>query len=328
MNNSLDRKITASSLLKFTIPSTAMIVFMYLYVILDGIIVSKFLGANAFAALSIVNPPVSMVMGLGMLLGIGLTEVVSHSLGEGRPEEANQKFTLDRATEQIIATFINGYAGSEVVDDHTIIIETESYNNEFLQSLTTVMVLSQDAYESGMEHPEYIGTGPYRFDEWIQGQYCRVTKVDDYWAATTTEEIPDYYGQGVSDAIEFRPYIEPSSRVIALQAGEVDVCINPPINELQYLESDDNIVVHEEPGTRLFYFAFNVTKEPWNNQTLRQAVACAIDRESVLQAAVEGKGTLQSANHSRQINKGHGLSCYSFFMISHGLIYISFRSTR
>ncbi|HIU03825.1 MAG TPA: hypothetical protein IAB63_11305 [Candidatus Onthocola gallistercoris] len=166
------------------------------------------------------------------------------------------KFTLDRATEQIIATFINGYAGSEVVDDHTIIIETESYNNEF------------------------------------------------------------------------RPYIEPSSRVIALQAGEVDVCINPPINELQYLESDDNIVVHEEPGTRLFYFAFNVTKEPWNNQTLRQAVACAIDRESVLQAAVEGKGTLQSANHSRQINKGHGLSCYSFFMISHGLIYISFRSTR
>lgn len=93
---------------------------------------------------------------------------------------------------------------------------------------------------------------------------------------------------------EFRPYIEPSSRVIALQAGEVDVCINPPINELQYLESDDNIVVHEEPGTRLFYFAFNVTKEPWNNQTLRQAVACAIDRESVLQAAVEGKGTLQT----------------------------------
>ncbi len=94
MNNSLDRKITALSLLKFTIPSTAMIVFMYLYVILDGIIVSKFLGANAFAALSIVNPPVSMVMGLGMLLGIGLTEVVSHSLGEGRPEEANQNFTF------------------------------------------------------------------------------------------------------------------------------------------------------------------------------------------------------------------------------------------
>ncbi|MFR5730579.1 MAG: ABC transporter substrate-binding protein [Clostridium sp.] len=67
---------------------------------------------------------------------------------------------------------------------------------------------------------------------------------------------------------------------MALQAGEIDVCVNPPINELQYLEDDDNITVYEQTGTRLFYFAFNVEKEPWNNQTLRQAVACAIDRDA------------------------------------------------
>ena len=33
---------------------------------------------------------------------------------------------------------------------------------------------------------------------------------------------------------------------MALQAGEIDVCVNPPINELQYLEDDDNITVYEQ----------------------------------------------------------------------------------
>ena len=203
------------------------------------------------------------------------------------------KFTLDMAMDNMVASVLKGYVGTTVLDDYTIEIETESYNNEFIQSLSSVplSIQSKKAYESGMEDPYYIGTGPYKFDEWVEGEYCRLKKVDDYWG----NDLPadDNLAPGVVDTIEFKPYIEASSRVMALQAGEIDVCVNPPINELQYLEDDDNITVYEQPGTRLFYFAFNVEKEPWNNQKLRQAVACAIDRNAVLEAAVYGKGTLQ-----------------------------------
>lgn len=203
------------------------------------------------------------------------------------------KFTLDMAMDNMVASVLKGYVGTTILDDYTIEIETESYNNEFIQSLSSVplSIQSKKAYESGMEDPYYIGTGPYKFDEWVEGEYCRLKKVDDYWG----NDLPadDNLAPGVVDTIEFRPYIEASSRVMALQAGEIDVCVNPPINELQYLEDDDNITVYEQTGTRLFYFAFNVEKEPWNNQKLRQAVACAIDRNAVLEAAVYGKGTLQ-----------------------------------
>ena len=203
------------------------------------------------------------------------------------------KFTLDMAMDNMVASVLKGYVGTTVLDDYTIEIETESYNNEFIQSLSSVplSIQSKKAYESGMDDPYYIGTGPYKFDEWVEGEYCRLKKVDDYWG----NDLPadDNLSAGVVDTIEFRPYIEASSRVMALQAGEIDVCVNPPINELQYLEDDDNITVYEQTGTRLFYFAFNVEKEPWNNQKLRQAVACAIDRNAVLEAAVYGKGTLQ-----------------------------------
>ncbi|MDD3221651.1 MAG: ABC transporter substrate-binding protein [Clostridia bacterium] len=204
------------------------------------------------------------------------------------------KFTLDMAMTTMAAPNLTGFVACNVVDDHTVEIEIESYNNEFVQSLASVnlSIQSKKAYDDGVEDPYYIGTGPYKFDEWVEGEYCRLVKVDDYWGNSLPAE--DNLSAGVVETLEFRPYIEASSRVIALQAGEIDVCVNPPINELEYLEEDSNITVYEQAGTRLFYFAFNVEKAPWDNQKLRQAVACAIDRNAVLEAAVYGKGTPQT----------------------------------
>lgn len=206
---------------------------------------------------------------------------------------ADVKFTLDMAMQNMVASNLAGYVSCTVVDDHTIEIEIESYNNEFIQSLASdpLSIQSKKAYDDGVQDPYYIGTGPYKFDKWVEGEYCRLVKVDDYWGNSLPAD--DQLAAGVSDAIEFRPYIEASSRVIALQNGEIDVCVNPPINELQYLQDDKNLTVKEEAGTRLFYFAFNVEKVPWDNEKLRQAVACSIDRNSVLEAAVYGNGTLQ-----------------------------------
>lgn len=204
------------------------------------------------------------------------------------------KFTLDMAMTTMAASNLAGFVACNVIDEHTVEIEIESYNNEFVQSLASMnlAIQSKKAYDDGVEDPYYIGTGPYKFDEWVEGEYCRLKKVEDYWGNDLPAE--DNLSAGIAETIEFRPYIEASSRVIALQNGEIDVCVNPPINELDYLEDDKNITVYEQTGTRLFYFAFNVEKEPWNNQKLRQAVACAIDRNAVLEAAVYGKGELQT----------------------------------
>ena len=93
------------------------------------------------------------------------------------------KFTLDMATGNMVASILAGYVGCTVVDDYTIEIEIEKYNNEFIQSLASVplSIQSKKAYDDGVEDPYYIGTGPYKFDEWVEGEYCRLVKVDDYW---------------------------------------------------------------------------------------------------------------------------------------------------
>ena len=206
---------------------------------------------------------------------------------DGSPLTADDvKFTFDMAMKSYVASALAGLVSTRVVDAHTVELEIEKYNNEFIASVASVplSIQSKHAYESGVKDPYYVGSGPYMFDSWVQGEYCRVKKNPNYW-----RDDP-----GISDTITFRPIIEDSSRVIALQNGEIDVCINPPINELSFLKDDKNITVFERAGSRLFYFAFNVSKAPWDNKTLRQAVACAIDRDSVLQVAVDGKGTPQT----------------------------------
>ncbi len=212
--------------------------------------------------------------------------VKNAKFNDGTPLTAEDvKFTFDMAKKSYVAASVATLISTAVIDPYTVELETSSYNNEFVQLFASMSlsILSKKAYESGIKQPYLVGSGPYMFDKWVQGEYVRVVKNPNYW-----NNDP-----GVSDAIVFKPIIEDSSRVIALQTGEIDVCINPPINELTFLQKDNNITVYERPGSRLFYFAFNVTKAPWNNQKLRQAVACSIDRKGVLEVAVSGKGTPQ-----------------------------------
>lgn len=96
MNNQLDRKITLPSLLRFTLPSIAMMVVMALYTVVDGTFVSRLLNTNAFSAVNIVYPLLSIAVAVGTMFGTGLTAIVSKKLGEGKYLEARQNlsFTL------------------------------------------------------------------------------------------------------------------------------------------------------------------------------------------------------------------------------------------
>lgn len=88
--NELNREITLKSVLAFTMPSIFMMIVMSLYTIVDGIFVSRLIGTNAFSAVNIIYPLVSVVIGLGTMFGTGTTAIVSRKLGEGRAQEANR----------------------------------------------------------------------------------------------------------------------------------------------------------------------------------------------------------------------------------------------
>lgn len=85
---------TKLKLLKFTIPSIAMMVFTSLYTLIDGFFIANYVSENALAALNIVYPYIGIVLGIGIMIGAGSSSQIAKLLGEGNKTKANQSFTL------------------------------------------------------------------------------------------------------------------------------------------------------------------------------------------------------------------------------------------
>lgn len=81
-------------LLKFTLPSIAMMVFASIYGVVDGFFVSNFAGETEFAALNFIYPFISMLGAVGFMLGAGGSALISKTMGEGDRERANGLFSF------------------------------------------------------------------------------------------------------------------------------------------------------------------------------------------------------------------------------------------
>ncbi|PKK39720.1 Multi antimicrobial extrusion protein (Na(+)/drug antiporter) [Clostridiaceae bacterium JG1575] len=87
-------KVSGHKVLRFTLPTMLMMIFMALYTMVDGLFVSNFVGTDALSALNIAYPAVSVVVALGVMLGTGGNAVIARNLGQGRSGRARSRFTL------------------------------------------------------------------------------------------------------------------------------------------------------------------------------------------------------------------------------------------
>ena len=94
MEIKLSDHFTYKRLLRFTFPSILMIVFISIYLVVDGMFVSNFVGSQAFAAVNFVIPFVMGLASVGYVFGIGGSALVAKTLGEGKRYKANRIFSL------------------------------------------------------------------------------------------------------------------------------------------------------------------------------------------------------------------------------------------
>ena len=92
--NPLSQNFGIKSLLKFTLPTIVMMIFMGLYTVVDTIFVSRFVNTNALSALNIVCPVINLIVGLGTMLATGGSAIVARKMGAGEHTRALQDFTL------------------------------------------------------------------------------------------------------------------------------------------------------------------------------------------------------------------------------------------
>lgn len=94
MSNSLENKISLTSLIKYTFPTVIMMVFFSLSTIIDGIFVSRYVGSNALSATNIVYPVINVLIGVSIMFATGGNAIVAKYMGEGKNQEAKETFTL------------------------------------------------------------------------------------------------------------------------------------------------------------------------------------------------------------------------------------------
>jgi peptide/nickel transport system substrate-binding protein len=124
-----------------------------------------------------------------------------------------------------------------------------------------------------------VGTGPFVFDSWEQGQTVTLRRNDGYWG-----------GAPAIEELEFRLITEDSSRILALEAGDVDVIANVSAQNIPLLRDNPDLVVVQQPTYRLFYWAFNNTKPAFADRRVRQGMNYLVDRETLVETVLQGVG--------------------------------------
>jgi len=165
----------------------------------------------------------------------------------------------------------------DVVDDYTVKFTLSAPYGPFLTKLESLRILPNDPKMDITKTP--IGTGPFTFVEWVSGQKITLKKNPNYWQK----------GLPYLDEVVFRPIPEPSTRVVELQTGNVDLLNEVPFKDVKTLSSDANLKIYQVMGVVRDHVGFNMSKPPFkDNPNLRQAIAWAIDRKTIADSIMYG----------------------------------------
>lgn len=104
--HALDGHFGYGRLIRFVVPSVAMMLFVSIYGVVDGIFVSNFVGKTPFAALNLIYPCLMVFATVGFMIGTGGSALIGKTLGEGETDRANRLFTMLLATAALAAVVI------------------------------------------------------------------------------------------------------------------------------------------------------------------------------------------------------------------------------
>jgi peptide/nickel transport system substrate-binding protein len=176
----------------------------------------------------------------------------------------------------------------EVVDQYTVKIKLKEPFAPFLGNMAmhAASIVSPEAVKKyGKDFTKNpVGTGPFKFVSWNPGVEVVLQKNKDY-----------FKGAPSVDKLIFKPIAEAQTRLAELEAGNIDVMVNIPPDNIKSLKSKDNITMHEQAGMHVWWTAFNTQRKPFDNVKVRQAMNYAINKEAIVDGILQGTGEIANS---------------------------------
>jgi peptide/nickel transport system substrate-binding protein len=223
---------------------------------------------------------------------------------DGSPFTAEDvKFTLERApnvpnSPSSFGRFINHVKKIEIVDPHTVRLTTADPFPLMATYMSGFTIISKKHAE-GVTTKDFnsgkamVGTGPYKFMEWIPGDRVVYTRNDEYWG-----EKPEW------EKVIVRPISNSSARVAAVLAGDVDLIDFVPTADIEKLRKNPKLTMERSVSNRLIYLHIDsnrdvspfvtdkngqpMTKNPLKDVRIRRAISMAINRPAIVSKVMEG----------------------------------------
>ncbi len=221
---------------------------------------------------------------------------------DGTPFTADDVvFTFERApnvpnSPSSFATFIKGKTAIKI-DDHTLQIKTETPYPLVINDLMNIGILSRkhgegagtEDYNSGKAA---IGTGVYKFVEWVPGDRLVLERNDAYYG-----DKPEW------ERVTIKPIKSGPARVAALLAGDVEFIDNVPTTDIERLKGDKNVDLSQGVSNRVIYLHLDQFRDdspfvkakdggaivnPLKDVRVRQAISKSINRPAIVERVMEG----------------------------------------
>ena len=165
-------------------------------------------------------------------------------------------------------------------DELTCIIKTESPMGvmPYVMALTTPV--HPDVSFDAAGFPEVpIGTGPFKFVEWLKDDRVVMEANADYWG-----------GPPQVQQVVFRTIPELSTRMSALEAGEVDIVLEIVPEDMERINNRDGMSVFSVETFRTSWLWMNGSREPFTDVRVRQAIQHAINFDDIADSIIKGVG--------------------------------------
>jgi peptide/nickel transport system substrate-binding protein len=206
------------------------------------------------------------------------------------PADVKYSFELHMGeTTSYMARYWTGVTEVSLLGDDQVQVTLAAADPEFPFTVSKTGIVSQAVYEEsgdqvGTPDVPNIGTGPYIFDKFSAMSSVTLVANPDYWGTAPTVQ-----------ALRFEQAKDDSSRILALQSGQVAGILGAPLAQLPAFEALDGFTGVSAPDLGVYKISFDTTKAPFDDIHVRTAIANAVDRDALIQGAFGGKATLANS---------------------------------
>ncbi|MBI2756967.1 MAG: ABC transporter substrate-binding protein [Chloroflexi bacterium] len=172
---------------------------------------------------------------------------------------------------------------TEVIDPLTFRITLKDASGPFLPNLAqfTFAIVSPLALANNVEDlsSNPVGTGPFKFVEWVRGDHVTLAANPDYWG-----------GRPQIDQAVIRVINDNAARFFELQAGNIDFMEFPNPDDVRFARNDPNLQVLLRPSLNIGYIDFNQFDPKFADARVRNALAMATNKQRIVDALYGGTG--------------------------------------